>query len=173
MWLVLLGLAPAHLAPQSPARKDDEGADRLAFDFMLLADHSRLRHARMIHENVIHMSGTSVTYVPGLYTHHLPVRTRSQEGQGISFMAVGAYNEAVEKLFFKGRRWPFSGRPSPAFQFGAFQSLSKKVPDTFSPCWRITAASATFVDVSEESHAPPVRSPEKEIVFDLSHSQLI
>jgi len=48
----------------------------------------------MIHQNVTHMSGTSVSYVPGLYTYHLPVRARTQEGQGISFMAVGAYNVA-------------------------------------------------------------------------------
>ena len=50
----------------------------------------------MIDENVTHMSGTPLTYVPELYTHHLPVRARRQEGQGISFMAVGAYNPPVE-----------------------------------------------------------------------------
>ena len=36
---------------------------------VLLADHSRLGQIGMIHENVTHMSGTSVTYVPGLYAH--------------------------------------------------------------------------------------------------------
>jgi len=52
------------------------------------------------------MSGTSVTYVPGLYTHHLPVRARRQEGQGISFMAVGAYNVPGEPREGCQRRTP-------------------------------------------------------------------
>jgi len=38
-------------------------------DSVLFPDDRSLRHVRMTHENVTHMSGTSVTYAPGLNTH--------------------------------------------------------------------------------------------------------
>lgn len=44
----------------------NESADRLPVDLVLLADDCRLRNLRMVYENVTHMSGTSVTYVPSL-----------------------------------------------------------------------------------------------------------
>ena len=80
---------------------------------MLLADNRSLGHVRVIDENVTHMSGTFVIYVPGLYTHQgagnfiLPTRYPGSQPKTEAtlrrvFLEEFAFSYLSEKILIEG-----------------------------------------------------------------------